>query len=424
MGDVRYTPATTGGSQVGMKPDLKYIPALPSGLSSAGHSLRNNVQYVPGWALNNINPNRRVQFTPAPGSVTRFEGIQAPEGYSLDWWTETAIFRYDALLVSAFYGMDKFDFREFYRIPRKDFTFVSDSGGFQVWSQGVKPNPADILKWEEHNADIALTLDSPPVKNGELGTGGFGTRSTEKSFDESIKISRRNYEIMHRSRQSDKLQLLKVIHGYTLEELEKFTDAMKDLQFDGHAFGANQNDPDSIALVLGYAQTLEKERVHMFLATGLNTAPIIIYAKRFFNHLTFDSASFSITGARYRKYYLPYNITRGIAFGESYESTLSKLPCSCPVCQISTPQEFNKEGSLPGGLIALHNLYKVLEYYHCLDALADSPDDYIDFVKATSDPHTAQMVEYLRCVEENDFEHANKEYSFGKYGRMDNVLFG
>ena len=421
MGHVDYSPATVSGSQAGMKPDLRfkppevtYIPALPSGLSSAGHVLRNHVGYTPAWGVNRAgtyywDENERV----------------TPEnGFSLDWWTDTAIFRHRALLVSAFYGMDKWDFRDFYKIPTKDFTFIADSGGYQVWSQGVSPDPIDILRWEEHNADVALTLDSPPVKDGMLDAGGFGTRSSEDSFKESIRISRRNYEVMHRNRDPDsKLQLLKVIHGYTLKELTQFHAAMKDLTFDGHGFGANQNDTSSIALVLGYAQTIEQGRVHMFLATGLNTAPLIIFAKRFFKNLTFDSASFSITGARYRKYYMPYNITKGISFGDSFTSKkLVKLPCTCPVCKLTTPEEFNKSGSLPGGLIALHNLYKVLEYYHTLDALADSPDDYIEFLKGTTGPETIRMVEYLLCVEENDFEYANNKFHFSETGQADRMF--
>jgi len=415
---LRYVPALTEGRMKAHS--LRYVPALPDNLATAGQSIRRGlrftptfpqrvksgvafpieetleevetemgVQYMPAWVKNNIHPDRKF------------------DGFTLDWWTDTAMFRYDALLVSAFYGIKEWDFREKYRIPRDDFTFIADSGGFQLWSMGVKLEPIDILRWEENNADIALTLDSPPIKNSEM----IGDRAKPEDFRKSIELSKRNYEIMHRNRQSDQLKLLKVIHGYTFRELHQFYDAVKDLEFDGHAFGANQNDLVSIARVLGFAQSIEQERVHMFLATGLNTSPLIIFAKRFFKNLTFDSASFSITGARYRKYYLPYNINKGISFGGSYTSSLKELPCSCPICRMCHPEDFNADGSLPGGLIALHNLWMVLNYYATLESLADSPDDYLEFLKGNVPDQTIRMVEYLLCVDENDLDYANKKYN-------------
>ena len=289
MNNLTFTPVTTHGSQVGMKKDMRFIPVLPEGLSSAGFYLRKN-----------------LRFSPSVEGLLNRAKEQVEGGYTLDWWTPTAMFNYDALMVSAFYGMEKWDFREFYDIPRKDFTFISDSGGFQIFSQQIKVEPVDILRWMEHNADIGLTLDRPPFKSGEQ-TLSFNEspRATEEDFKVSIEQSRRNYEIMARNRQSDKLKLLQVVHGYSLRELTQFHEAVKDIEFDGHAFGANQNEPKTVALVLGYAQTIEKERVHMFLLTGRYIVPLVIFAKRFFNHLTFDSSAFSITGARYRKYYYP-----------------------------------------------------------------------------------------------------------------------
>ena len=199
-----------------------------------------------------------------------------------------------------------------------------------------------------------------------------------------------------------------------------FHSAVKDIQFDGHAFGANQNDPKTVALVLGFAQTIEKERVHMFLLTGRYIVPIVIFAKRFFNHLTFDSSAFSITGARYRKYYYPDIVGMGIEFGKSYCSTLKELPCTCPVCQLATVEILNSEGSLPGGLIALHNLYVSLSYFYTLEKLADSPDKYLEYLRLQKYPEdTINMIEYLRCVEEEDYETANKKYNMSDVGRQD-----
>jgi len=413
-----FTPVTTHGSQAGMKKDLTFVPGLPSGLSSAGHSLRGRSKFVPGWSLNNTNP--KLTFTPSMEGMYKRGKVKE---FTLDWWTKTAIFRYNALMVSAAYGIDEWEFRDFYKIPKKDFLFVTDSGGYQIFSQGLKLEAVDILRWMENNADVGLTLDRPPLKTGRtpiLGKEDEIPRAQEEDFKISIEKSRRNYEIMHRNRQSDKLKLLKVIHGYSLRELNQFYDAVKDLEFDGHAFGANQDDVRSVALVLGFAQTVEKERIHMFLITGEYTAPVVIYAKRFFNHLTFDSSSFSVTGARYRKWYYPGKIGSGIPFGKSYKSSLKDLPCTCPVCQLAEIEHLNMEGSIPGGLIALHNLHQVLTYFYILEKLADSPDDYIQYLRLSGCPQkTIESVEYLRCIEENDFDTANKKYHMESVGTTD-----
>jgi len=430
-----FTPVTMGGVQVGMKKAsstqdkgegssmLKFVPGLPEGLSSAGYSIRGKAlkresKFIPGWSLNNTNPE--LQYIPSVEGM--YDRGRLKEGFTLDWWTPTALFHYPALMVSAYYGIGEWNFREYYKIPRKNFLFITDSGGFQIFSQGIKAEPVEILRWMEHNADVALTLDRPPLKTGgeALGRPDLVRRAQPHDFQVSIEKSKRNYEIMHRNRQSEDLKLLKVIHGYSLKELHQFHEAIKDIEFDGHAFGANQNDVRSVALVLGFAQTIEKERVHMFLITGEYTAPVVIYAKRFFNHLTFDSSSFSVTGARYRKYYYPTKIGSGISFGNSYTSTLKTLPCNCPVCRLATVKDLNEEGSIPGGLIALHNLHQVLEYFSILEKLADSPDNYLEFLRVKNCPKkTIKMIEYLRCIEENDFEYANKKYGMEEVGTTD-----
>ena len=424
MGVVKFSPATVHGGQVGMKKGLmfrptrrnnmgidknvSFSPALPSGLSSAGHSIVNNARFTP--AVMGMLERSRDGFSPAWAINKNNDPATKFEGYTLDWWTPTSIFNYDMLLVSAFYGMDIWDFREHYKIPRDDFTLLADSGGFQIYSQGIKIDPVNLLRWIEKNADIGLTLDVPPLMDGSIAHD----RSTEHQFDLSIKKTRENYELMESNRQSNDLILLKVIHGFSVKEQRKFYKAMKGIEFDGHAIGSNPSDLTSLASVLGFIQTVESERIHVFLSTGVFSAPIIIYAKRFFKNLTFDSAAFSLTGARFRKFWLPYQIQRGISFGESYTATLKNIPCSCPVCRLSTIDDFNSKVSIPGGLIALHNLWLFLEYINTLQALADSPDDYVEFVSRLGKPETTKMVKFLRCVEENDFEFALKKFNMSE----------
>lgn len=404
--DLKFSPVPCGNVMDSVHParGAGFTPALPQNLSSAGHTLRNptvrfvpsdrgmidraKMNFSPSWVINNISPER------------------SHKRYTLDWWTDTAIFNHNSLLVSAFYGMEEWEFREFYKIPRKDFLFVADSGGWQIASQGAKIDPIDILRWQEHNADIGFTLDVPPVEPGT-----YVSYVDFEKFKRCVEIAKRNYEIAHRNRKSEDLIIYKVIHGGSVKELDYFANEVKDTEFDGIAYSPKPPVPMGIALQLAYGYNRGDKDVHMFTGTGLNTIPVVVFAKKFYNKLTFDSSSFSVQGARYRSYCNFFYLASGIDFGKGYTSTLKKLPCVCPVCLLATVDDLNKEGSLPGGLIALHNLYITLQYIYILSILADSYEDYIKFLGVYArDQETIKAVSFLQSVYENGFESALKEY--------------
>jgi hypothetical protein len=395
-----FIPVTTPWSQVGMKKDLTFTPSLPAGLAVAGHTLRHssarlipsgagirfNLRYTPAWVMNNIDPKRECG------------------GYTLDWWTDTAIFNYDALMVSAFYGIEIGDFREHYKIPRGDFLFITDSGGFQLSRHDVTLSPTDILKWMERNADVGLTLDDPPTPEERAVL-------TLDLLKPHGKVSRRNYEIMHRSRESDKFELLKVIQGDTVEQLEWWWNLMADLEFDGASIACRPPTAEKTAMGLGFMMHHDMKKVHVLLGTGDMTIPVIIYAKKYFERLTVDSSSFSTAGAAYRTYYLPYSRSMTINFGDNFNSSIKELPCDCPVCQLATVDDLNiskrshatKDASLPGGLIALHNLYVTLQYYNFLQVLADDRDLYIKHLELVGATEAIKGIEFLDDVYERGF---------------------
>jgi len=376
---IKFTPATMHGSQVGMKKDLRFTPALPKGLASAGFSVRDG-----------------VKFTPAVIGMTDRGNIKKDKNYTLDWWTDTAIFRYDAMLVSAFYGMDKWDFREYYKIPRKNFTLIGDSGGFQIWTQGVKIEPLDILRWQEHNVDIALTVDVPPPSPCPDFT--LFTRASD--------LSRKNYEIAYRSRESEDIELFKVLQGDNRKELNYWWDNVADLEFDGVSISVHPPTPMPLAINLGYIMDKGEKKTHVLLGTGKGTYPTAVYAKRFFDRITIDSASFSISGARNRGYWLPYDIGSAINFGKKFSGELKKLPCKCPVCQLATIDDLNSEGSLAGGLIALHNLWTSLSYYDFLDDISDDRELFLSYIKREGYDESVKAISFLDDVYEMGFDDA------------------
>jgi len=374
-----FTPVTMHGSQAGMKTKtkgaygrLRFTPVLPEGLASAGYYLRKHIRFTP--AISGLEDRGKIEK----------EG----NSFTLDWWTKTAMFNYDALMISTFYGLEKSNFREYYNIPRKNFLLFADSGGFQIFSQKIKIEPLYVLKWQERNVDVGLTLDVPPLDASQNVVGDFDT------FKRAAEQSKRNYLIAHRN-WNEKLELLKVIHGSSPSRLDYWKKTVEDLEFSGYAFSPKPVCAETVAIVLAYAKEIGAKKIHIFLGSGEVVTPIMIYARKFFDRLTFDSSSFSSAGARYRRYYLPYKISRGISFGGGYNGKIKNLPCSCPVCQLATVKDMNAEGSLPGGLIALHNLYVYLQYYHFLTNLSDDEELYKAFLNDRGLKTTVRMLDFL-----------------------------
>ena len=94
----KFTPATTSGSQAGMKKDLKYTPTLPRGLGLAGYSLQYNLKFVPS-VMGMDSRVKTIKFSPAwainKNNDPHYDPKEVNEkfaGYTLDWWTPTAIF--------------------------------------------------------------------------------------------------------------------------------------------------------------------------------------------------------------------------------------------------------------------------------------------------------------------------------------------
>jgi tRNA-guanine family transglycosylase len=405
----RFTPATVSGSQVGMKKDLRYTPALPRGLSSAGYTLRYNIKFTPS-VMGMETRSKSSKFTPVWAMNKNNDPDTEFEGFTLDWWTDTAIFNYDALLVSAFYGLDHPDFREYYGIPRDNFIFVGDSGGYQIWTQKVQIEPTDILRWQENNVDIGLTLDVPPpspVVNW-------------KDFEYAAKQTYRNSEIMHRNRQSEDILMYKVIQGDNQKEMDYWWDVMSDLEFDGISIAPRPPNAEKMAIGLGFAMSKGVKNIHVLLGTGGGTIPTIIYARKYFDLLTVDSSSFSSAGAIYRSYYLPFNISQTLAFGKQFNGELKELPCDCPVCQVSSVKDMNltkndqdtggrSMASISGGLIALHNLYMVLRHHHFLEKLSDDRENFISYLRTQGLDEAIAGIEFLDSVNERGFEDVYKE---------------
>ncbi|TRZ53206.1 MAG: hypothetical protein D4S01_01695 [Dehalococcoidia bacterium] len=353
---------------------------------------------------------KNLKFKPSIKDLA-VDALKIEREYSLDWWSHSSIFRYNALMVSSFYGMKWGNFRQFYNIPKNDFLFVADSGGYQVSTQKVAIEPTEVLNWMEANVDVGMTLDVPPLDMSLKVVGNF------ENFKLAARHSKRNYEIMHKN-WNGKPELLKVIQGGTADRLDYWYNFTKELEFSGLAFSPKPVNEETVAITLAYANHVGAKKVHVFLGTSENISPITIYAKKFFDRLTFDSSTCSSSATRFRNYFLPYNLSKSITFGGQYRDKLKHLPCSCPVCKLATIDDFRiekgshatKTASLAGSLIALHNIYVYLQYYDFLTALSDDEEAYRTFLQSRGLNNTVNMLDFLDLAEQVGFYDAYNKF--------------
>ena len=88
------------------------------------------------------------------------------------------------------------------------------------------------------------------------------------------------------------------------------------------------------------------------------------------------------------------------------------MPCTCPVCEAIGEQVtiLNKDGSAPGALISLHNLYQYIPYIEILDRLKDNREAYLDCIRRTTSEDCFKACQFIDYVVENGFEKARIKF--------------
>ncbi len=402
----KFTPPPLFNVQTSKSNNLHFTPAStgtgagPQGL----HKL--NFAYTPACTKDGCGPagnyDKQFNFTPA-NIASRFDFNHGP--FKLTWWEPTSFYYYDAMLISAFYGMKWWDYREYFNIPKENFVLVGDSGGFEQLTQNVRIDPIDVLRWEERNVDIGFTLDVPPkdpVTHAPATDPAHFLRCAEQT--------KRNTEIMCSHRENFKMKFYKVLQGGDREQLDLWWKYIADFETDGLCSSPQPaQQPLPTALHIGYALSKGIKNLHILLGSGMNVTPVNVYGSQFFDTFTFDSSSYS-QGTMTRDYWLPNNLNESINMGRSNTNHFINLPCDCPVCQHTTADDMKADGSEPGAIISLHNLYNYIRQINFLKALTQDQDFYFDYVKKHFPDNTYRAICFIRDCKEGDFDSAYNKY--------------
>jgi len=402
-----------------------FIPAaIPGGSNVIPKDKRLAVSYVPAASPEAFHPNRSYRRKGYHFGGKRFE---------FTWWNKNSFYTYPALLVSAYYGIKYPNFRQEFELP-PELLFMGDSGGFQLvslvkkfkrlaheaetkverdryWREARRVKealqPIKVLRWQERNCQVGFVLDVPLV-----GKQGGHSR---KRFEAALAKSVENYDIAVSNRKKmpeDGFLLYNVLHGMSITQLEEWYDAVKDFPLDGYSLPLKPpNDPLQQAFGLTFAMAHGFMRnIHVLGVSGFEVVPTIVYASKFIDNLTYDSATPTGNGAKFRGYHTPMSpgVIMGnpskwrIFFGEKSSGLLNKLPCDCPVCeQIPHPSVFDEPGTAAGSLIALHNLYVFLRYSMILEALLDDKELFIHFIRSHCSSRTLKSIEIIDKIMDN-----------------------
>lgn len=397
MNDLQYIPASSSaraGPFGCCEENMKYIPAnKPGGVGMMGlnfipanlpgSQMMNNMKYISASTQHQLNcVDLGLKFVPADVLTSRIDVVKE---LTVSWWEENSIFFYDKLLVSAYYGMNKFDFRDYYHIPRKNFTLVGDSGGFQIANiDGTTIDPIKLAEWYNQNVDLGFILDTPIVKNGVELPANMFDKVLQKTYDDTEKL------VKHCT-----IPLFGVLHGHTPEQMDKWWKKMSDFHFDGWCGGAKPPSNAILqALISMKLKSYGVKKLHILGVSGFSITPILAYLSQHFDMVTYDSASYG-TGAMFRKYILPIEIGDAINFGREEKGKIKKLPCDCEVCRTCTAESLYEENSLAGALISLHNLLIYIRYNTYISGLVNDKLSFTALIKKRCDEQVTDAINFI-----------------------------
>lgn len=331
--------------------------------------------------------------------------------YSLNWWSPDSFYQYGSMLTSAFYSIqDSADYREKYHIPRKGFKLLGDSGGFQNSSQSTDLNPVNVLNWQEHNCDVGFILDWPI-------SPAFNANHTKVIQDRTLE----NAEWALGKWSNKDMKLYSVIHGRNESEIDYMVKKYGDLsRYSGMALGSLvPKKSDYMYLAYITMLTLEKMQdyklpVHFFGLSGINSLPVLLHiANKYGIEITFDSASYGISGSNHREYYNPFTFTKNtITYGTEIDEsmTLSRLPCNCPVCSVIKNDMVDMikakkhTNSVLASLISLHNLYLTTQIVDMFVSYAEKPKLLRDLVKSVCTDTVIRTLDFVDYSFENGIQ--------------------
>jgi tRNA-guanine family transglycosylase len=271
------------------------------------------------------------------------------------------------VLVSAYYAMKAYrhNLREQLKMSN-DVKLFMDSGGYQLMTKHFYLIPSEVtelLRYQEENgADIAATLDFP-------------FRPNETSLWEGwrrIEITLKYAKMALEKHRSSSTKLYAVVPGWDYLSIKKSAEILSRYEFDGFAMGAPEPSNFGMSsstyllklgqMIFAIKSVIGDKPLHVF---GISNIPAI-YVLSALGVSSFDSLRY-MHSAKFREYILPNGLIAHVGKIQKGRR-LSDLPCTCPICINVKPDFLAKDGSIPGALLALHNLMSLTNYVKMINS--------------------------------------------------------
>jgi hypothetical protein len=251
------------------------------------------------------------------------------------------IFKYEALLTNYHNLDDKKSIREKYKI-RDDVVVVGDSGGYQILKLGKLADASSVIRRLENNCNYGMILDHPPIAEGYTST------VSETKFEDCLSNTYNDTKTMCDKRKNSDFLLLNVLHGDTLERMNKWYEKQKGFDLDGWAVAPKPafNPLNQVFYFLflwdkGEFSTNRNKIIH-FLGSSTPTITILynyILKKLFQDRriiISYDSSTWT-AAHRWKVWIEPFSGTLTKIGSEELTGVknmkeLRYLPCPCEVC--------------------------------------------------------------------------------------------
>lgn len=346
-----------------------------------------------------------------PVTNARPNNLATYNNHTVEWWGRDPIYKYDAVLMSAHYGMTYKNTRKDMNI-RDDVLFFGDSGGYQLlqYKEGnlkdkkvLRLTPENVINWQLENCDIGMTLDIPTPRNGY----------TRDIFEHRLHISQNNAIVANNIVQDSnnkKFQLFNCIHGSNLQDmLEWYNITTQNCSFDGYSFPTGNST--ILPLRLAFAMEYNKNKpFHILGASNARSVVLMACANKYMNTTIYFDSSAASQGTAHHKYFNHWNMNNnnGIILQNDW---IDMIPCPCPIC--SCLDNFSDLCNYAHGtLITIHNLYWQIQQAKWIEAISNYPEEFKNYIKSIDkDGSLIRDINFINTVHDIGLEEAyNKFY--------------
>jgi len=210
-------------------------------------------------------------------------------------WRETMF--YFNYLISG-YEFDKSMLKQIdcFEYIKQRGLFLSDSGGFQVFSFGAFINPRKLVRYQTKLTNMGFILDSPPYRPIEGKNKGLISEFDFDNFDEHLQKTIRWTKMMLEDLDDSEFSLGGIIHGVSYDTMNKWYDSIMDL-YDFKFWGLGIKPPNDLFRLTKFLKFIEEKKIksiHLLAVSGVRAILFLLYYQRFLYkdvYITFDSST-------------------------------------------------------------------------------------------------------------------------------------